>query len=211
MTKQDFIVYIQNKIQKYPFLNSIEALNNICGEVVGFLETLGGLEDVLHALSLNKLRDLALTVEKYQNEKRHLRLIGGLEDYITTLTEAQLIDYIMQVVQKYPELNSYEKVESLRQKYGFSHFGGDNNMFLSLGGLHDYIYRTPKSTLIGWALASEEYSRGGQRVIGGLSDYVNSMTVEQLAEYILKQADRFPELNSAEKLDSLVKQYGFGQ
>jgi len=113
-------------------------------------------------------------------------------------------------VNQFPELNSYEKVEELRQKYGFNNFGGDN-AFLILGGLHDYIFRTPRNQLISWALAADQYSKNGELIVGGIHDYVHSLSNKEIADFILDLAGKFPELNSAEKLDALVKKYGTEQ
>jgi len=116
----------------------------------------------------------------------------------------------MKKVDEFPKLNSFEFLEGLRQKYGFNQYGGDNT-FLLLGGLRDYIYKTPKSQLVGWALACESFEREGKTVLGGLHDYVNTLSVDQLAEYILARADKHEELNAGSKLDALAKKYGFGQ
>jgi len=81
---------------------------------------------------------------------------------------------------------------------------------MRLGGLHDYIFTTPRATLIQWALTGEAYENkvNGQQVLGGLHDYIDTLSNDDLAEYIMKKADKFQEIDSAEKLNSFASKFG---
>ena len=78
-----------------------------------------------------------------------------------------------------------------------------------MGGLHDYIFRKDRKTLIIWALTCEYHDRYERKlnVLGGLHEMVHTMTNEKIAEYVLGVAAVYPVLNNAENLDALAKKY----
>jgi len=58
--------------------------------------------------------------KKYQREVENVHLIGGLDDYVNSLSNVQLAQYVLKAAKKYPTLNSADKLNSLSVKYGFS-------------------------------------------------------------------------------------------
>jgi len=79
-----------------------------------------------------------------------------------------------------------------------------------MGGIHDYIFRLPRDKLNLWALAAEKYHRevNNEHLLGGLDDYLSSLSDKQVIDYILKEVKEHPELGKSKKLDELVTKYG---
>jgi HD superfamily phosphohydrolase YqeK len=156
------------------------------------------------------LNKWALTSENYHRKVNNLNLFGGLHDYLETLSNEQVVQYILKKAQDYPEIASAEKLNSLSSEYGITgkvenvrKMGGD-------GGLHDYIWRLPRKTLERYAFAAEKYHNKNQMIIGGLHDYIFNLNNQQIVQYIMGQVKEHPELGSGAKLDSLVAEYGLG-
>jgi len=148
---------------------------------------------------------LNLIIEKLKNQP----LIGGLHDYINSLTNDQVIDYILREVKEHPEIANKNKLEGLVTKY----LHPPATLPLPegiMGGIHDYIFRLPRDKLNLWALAAEKYHRevNNEHLLGGLDDYLSSLSDKQVIDYILKEVKEHPELGKSKKLDELVTKYG---
>jgi len=174
---------------------------------------IGGLHDYIFRLDRVTLTAFAFTCEKYNTEKlggKNIR--GGLHDRIRSMSDAEIIDYILNKTKTYPELDSYNKLQELSVSYGFVK-QPENFLEGVDGGLHDFIWRESRDVLIRWALTTEKHHNftKGIKILGGLEDYVNTMTNEQLVDYILAKAKEHPELNNAQALDKFSVEYGFSQ
>jgi hypothetical protein len=167
-----------------------------------------GLTDYVFRLDRATLVAFALGSEAYVNDKTGKgMIIGGLHDKIRNMSDSDIAHYLIDVVKQNRELDDYPKLTEVATKYGFI---TPPVMAEPLGGLHDYIWREPREVLIKWALTSENHHRLTKNIklLGGLEDYVNTMTNEQLIDYIMTKAKEYPELNSAQTLDSLAIKYG---
>jgi hypothetical protein len=166
---------------------------------------IGGLHDYIFTLPRETLVKWAFTTEKYHREVNQVNPRGGLHDYIQRLSNQEIINIILKEVDEHPELDSKDKLESLINKYQVSNgpvIGGD-------GGLHDIIFRLPRETLNTWALTTEAYHRdiNHQHLLGGLDDYISSLSNEQVIDYIMKEIKEHPEIAFKAKLDGLAKKY----
>jgi len=153
--------------------------------------------------------------------------MGGLDDYIGSLTNQQVVDYIMKEVKEHPEIASSNKLDGLVTQFGIT--GGSwhqptpmvsataavaaprpqtNNTGIigGDGGLHDFIWRLPRDKLDQWALATEKYHRkiNNLHLMGGLHDYIGRLTNDQVIDYIMKEVKEHPEIAGSSKLDGLV-------
>lgn len=172
----------------------------------------GGLHDYIFRLPRETLVSWALTCEKYSTETKNQFLIGGLHDYIGTISKSDLVSYILKKVDEFPELNNQDKLNALASGYGFSPSSRQASLAANprgRGGLEDYVFRLPREELIGYALASETYSRNKKHLhlLGGLNDYISRLSNQEISDYILKSAKEFPELNNLETLKTLVNKY----
>jgi len=211
MSTKDLIDYILKMAKEHPELNSKVKLDALSIEY-GFVQPEkklpaigGGIHDYLVNQKIEKLRDWALTCEKYHRKVNNLILMGGLHDYIETLTSADLMDYINREVAEHPELNNVEKMDQLANEYGFG-----EKVTVGKGGLHDYIWRESIDTLKTWALTCEKQHRIANNITkfrGGLHDYIDTLSKEQLIEYILKEAAEHEEINSRAKLNAKAEEY----
>jgi len=218
LSTQEIANYILKEAHEHPELDSKEKLDALVQQLSapkqGPLGGDGGLHDYLFRLPREKLITYALTTEAYHRDITHLHLMGGLDDYVNSLSNQQIVDYILKQLKEHPEINNAEKLDSLSLKYNIdpkavhgptvvgAKMGGD-------GGLHDYIFRLPRETLINWALATERYHNGDKIIMGGLHDYIYGLTNQQLITHIMKEVNEHPELAHADKLNALVAQYGF--
>jgi len=139
--------------------------------------------------------------------------MGGLDDYIDSLSNTDIAQKVLDYAKKYPVLNNSDKLNSLVAAFNIHHAVSNHSVFLNLGGLHDYIFSEPKDTLINWALACEKYDReqSNQFLIGGLDDYIHSLNNAAIAQIILNYAEKYPVLNSSTELNTLVTKYGIDQ
>jgi len=170
----------------------------------------GGLNDFIFRLKRERLLAFANTLEKYISEKTSQPIDPAFDGKLKDMKNNEIAEYILDRVVPYPELNDFKAMNDLAIKYGY-----EEEEFLVFfnptdGGLHDYIWRESRDTLIKWALTAEKHHKftKGIKVIGGLGDYVNSLTNQQLVEYILGKASQYKELNSAVELDRLATTYG---
>ena len=163
----------------------------------------GGLHDYIWRLERPVLNNYALAAEQYHREKENIKLYGGLHDYINVLSNEQVIEYILKQVKQHPEIGSSQKLDSLSVELGIA------KPVLKMGGLNDYIWRLPRTTLDSWALACERYHNKEQNLFGGLHDYIGTFSNQQVIDYIMNKVKENPELGNAEKLNALVAKYGF--
>lgn len=198
-TVQQIGEYILSMAEKYEELNTIAKLEKISETTKS--RQIGGLHDYIFRTDKEKLKTWALSVERYVREVKKVKLLGGIHDYINVATVEQMGEYILKMAKQYEELNSGEKLDKISEIM--------NLKATRFGGLHDYIFRVPREKLVFWALACENYSRQWKKelILGGIHDYIQIATNETIIEYILERAQKYPELNSAEKLDGIAAIY----
>jgi len=215
--------YVLQRASEYPELNSKSKLEHLALSFGFSLPTTsdntptisigrdGGLKDSLLTLPKDTLTKFALALEQYWKDKKNFTLIGGLNDYIGTMSPNAVSDYILNKLKEFKELTTLKQLEELAKKYGL--ISESPQSFLQLGGLEDVIIRQTKATLVAWALTAENYERvvEGVMLIGGLEDYVDKMTEQELATYILDMARKYPKINSAETLNALAFEYKYLQ
>jgi HD superfamily phosphohydrolase YqeK len=221
LSREELMQITLKHAKTYPELNSSLKLNQLAISY-GFAEAEkkedahlknGGLNDYISRQSEDVLRSWALTCEKYEIEKKNLIMIGGLHDYIMNLNEQELIDIVLQYARNYPELDSGNRLNELALSYGITapKVAAHKEENHRIGGLEDYILRMTDETLRQWALSCEKYDRVTRKVElhGGLHDYINVLNKEQIVEIILNYVKSYPELNSGAKLTELSMEYGF--
>jgi len=105
----------------------------------------------------------------------------------------------------YPELDSGSMLNYLVTKYYEEQAPG---VFLNLGHLREYIFRTPRDVLIKWAYAAEKFvlQNSGKIILGRLRESIFRLSDVQIAQKILDWAAKFPELDDSIALNKLVKE-----
>jgi hypothetical protein len=202
----------------YIELNSIETLNSLSTSYGFSLPSLskkleakimGGLEDFISKESVDVLRQWALTCERFKREQNNQVFLGGLVNYVRLLNKEQLIEVILNYAKEYPQLNSVEELNELAHKYGI--VNSEKIIKEKLGGLDNYILSVSEVTLRQWALTCDKYNRTvrNEFLLGGLSDYIDSLTKEEIIKIILDYATTYPEISNSEKLSELSISYGF--
>jgi len=202
LTNQEVIDYIYKELREHPEVHNLGKLNGLSVAAVQQIVVGGdgGLHDVIWRTPRPQLDQWALSLEKVHNNNQ--QVLGGLHDYISGMSNQDVINYINKEVKEHPEYSNLQKLNSLSS-------GVQSTPKLG-GGLEDYIRNTPRETLNNWAIASEKYEREVKNLTlrGGIHDYVRFISTEQVVEYILKKAKEFPELNNVAKLNGLCQQYG---
>ena len=212
LTNQQVIEYIIKEIKEHPEIASSQKLDSLSVELGLAVKPLtlvgdGGLHDYIWRVPRTTLDSWALATERYHNNEN--QIIGGLHDFIGSLSNQQVIDYIMTKVKEHPELNSNKKLDSLVAKFEPKK---ETPSLLAakpiLGsGLHDIIISLDRNTLISYALAMDKYSHDKSPRIGGINDYVNKLEDSEIRNFILMQADSYPELNNKVTVEGLIKNY----
>ncbi len=177
----------------------ISILNAIPGE---------GIHDTLMALSRAELENWALATEKYHREKNNQKnIFGGLHDYIKTLSLEEIRKHITKEVEEHPEIDNVDVIKGLTKKYGFGKESKESkdNIDGGDGGLLSMLATAEKEELVKYALALERYHKRHQpMMLGGLHDYINNMSRDELQNYIHKELDEHDEINHLQKLQALT-------
>jgi hypothetical protein len=184
--------YIMIVNKQYPVL-TVEKLQEKATEY-GMTST-NSLETELKGLDRDTLEKYALTAEKYQRVKTGTESFkGGLHDYYKTVSDEKLIDYVVKVNSEYSEL-TLDLLKTKADEYGIMKDNTPQSSLLKLD----------RKTLEAYAYAAEKYGRvkkGKGNLLGGLHDYITSLTDEKVADYIVKVTQEYPELN-IDKLEEL--------
>lgn len=209
MTQKQLIDFVLDMAKKYPGLDSSTELDRLSQQYKIQTKplTFGGLDDYLFRQTRDNLVKWALTCEYHDREVRKVHLIGGLHDYIDRLSDVEIANYIIEKVKIYKELDTIEKLDSFANKYSIKYIPHPH--LNAIGGLHDYIFRKDRQTLIKWALTCEAHDRYERKVklLGGLDDMVDYWSNEKIAEYILGMSAVYPILNNGDNLDSFAKKF----
>jgi len=181
----------------------------------------GGLHDYVFRLPRETLIKWALTTEAYHRDVNHQHLLGGLDDYINTLANDKIADYIMKEVKEHPEIAFKAKLEGLSQKYNIDvntvHNDEDGKMEANPGfpdkGLLDILQTTQRGLFNNWALALEKYHRevNNLHLMGGLHDYIHTLTDDQVRDYIKKELKEHPDVAFTTSLNGLVSKYNISE
>jgi len=173
-----------------------------------------------------------LTAESHLHNKSK-KIAGGLFEYIHTLSNEKIAKYITIAAKNHSELNNKEKIEELAKKYGItaeivmekhskgepepvyeddeSHSESSNDK--KSENLHDIIARGDRKTLIKWALITEALLNLGSqgKLVGGLHDYINTLSNQQLGKFISVGAKNHPELNNKQNMEKLDEEFEINQ
>ena len=166
------------------------------------------LTNFLNSKSIEELREYALKVEEWRRNVKGEHFMGGIHDYINTVGQDKIVSYILSSSMQYPELleeETFLKVIAPAVKNEENHN--------QAGGLHDFIFRLDRDTLVSFAFAAEKYhnDKDGSFLIGGLHDVIYRMSEIEIAEYIINVAKNYPELDSYSVLHKLAVEYGFSK
>jgi len=130
--------------------------------------------------------------------------LGGLHDYIGVMNKNDIKKYIMAEAGEHKEINHIDLLNGLVAKFKIN-FTSRQDLTLDLA-LED----VPRTTLINYALTTEKYHRdiNNLQLLGGLHDYVDTLSNKKLIEYIVKEANEHVELDTIEKLAQVAKEFG---
>jgi hypothetical protein len=184
-------------------------------------------------MDLEQIKTTALKLEAYANKKKGGLILGGLHDYISTMNKEDFEKFIIKLSLNNSELLNEDKFNSAlesdnnRSIYHDIHEKMENSdkflddldklKPLKFGGLHDYIFKKDRKTLIKWAITTEAHYfmalKAKQEEPCGQWIYrkISQMSNEDLIKFILNMARKFPELDSATALNSLAQIYGINQ
>jgi len=215
LSDDQVIEYISKETNEHPEINNPTKLNSLVKQFgTGVSKKINPLDgrspfDYIRRQNRTHAESWALATEKYHRQVNNLHLMGGLHDYIKTLTDDQVDDYIQKEVREHPEISGYDALEALVTKFGINQ---GTPMVASTqpligGGLHDVVKSLDRKSLIAYALAMDEYSHEKSPRMGGVDDYIYSLKDQEISNFILKQADQFPELNNKIAVEGLVKKY----
>lgn len=168
-----------------------------------------GEHDYIHKVSREQLIKWALAAEHYHRKVNNLNLLGGLHDYVENLSNEEIAKYIIKEAKEHPELDSTQALDLFVVTGSIDEL----HLYLEVGGLHDYIFREPREILVKWALTAEKYEKmqkEEEHLLGGLHDYIGNMSLKDIAQYILDKVNLYPKLASADELNKLYTEYGFG-
>jgi len=100
---------VMDYVRQYPELNNPGTLENLAAI------PLGGFDGYLKSQTKSTLRQMALAVDSYLTAK--LGKKGGIHDYVWRLGADDLVKYLLDEAQAYPELRDASFLENLLVKY----------------------------------------------------------------------------------------------
>lgn len=194
-----------------------------------------GLHDFINSGDRETLIKWALTAEAHTHRTLEKKPIGGLHDYITSLSSEEIGKYITIAAKRMPDLNSKEKMDQLAVQYGITDdavkelakqhlvmkdaehiYYGENtgndqwHADLHSESIQECLVNGDRKTLVKWALVAEAVLNAHEpngKILGGLHDYIESLSNEQLAKYISVASRSHPELNNKENMEKLAETY----
>lgn len=196
LQEDDLIKYILNVTGEYK-----ELLENNKLEEISKIESvqIEDLRDLLASLQKYELAVVAITADEYDRE--HTGKRGGIAEYVYTLTEAQIIDIIVEKATKYPELRVERFFKSLIQRYE------ERVSFANFYHASFLIQKLTKNDLLEIAYACEKFenSKSSQSFkLGGLHDYAWKLSEDALRVIILDYLRAYPELTHISFLEELL-------
>ena len=107
----------------------------------------------------------------------------------------------MKIIQENEELLNFEKFKSVIEAPKIS--------LISLGGLHDYIFRKDRDTLIKWALTADAYENSKSSSPSKISknEKIFKMSDQDLIKFVLEKARKYREIDNGEELEKLSESF----
>jgi hypothetical protein len=209
MNNDDIVNWILNKIEELPELQSVAALRNLNNSNLSLLLLAeADLVAYLNTLPRSKLIDIALDVELYDRRKQHITTLGGLYNRVPYMSYSNLIKWILEKVELYPELNSIDALKNLNTENGDDN---DTTNQLSKNFNLEKLKKSGRDKLIDYVLALEAYHRRvlNINVKGGLADYITIFSSQEIVNKVIEFLVEHPEIDTLDKLDQLAANEGF--
>jgi len=216
MSKYEIIDYITNQASKHQELYDVNYFRTVIAKpsilkLLNLPQKFGGLHDYINTLNRSTLIAYAFAAEQYHQQANNTGfLIGGLHDYISTLLNEEIVEHIMFEINEHPELDSSKKMDELCSTYGID----ENSLFDQNGPVvTSFLNKMTRKQLDSYALASEQYDRDSRRVhlLGGLHDYISTLSNDQVKAYIVEKVEEYPELQNPTLFSKVVNKYGTNQ
>jgi hypothetical protein len=215
MSNGEIAKYILDMAKEHPELNNATFYRQNT-ERVENRQIGGGLHDIIPTLNRTELINWAFTLERYHKKiNNSTGTMGGLHDYIRLMNDTDIATYIVAELREHPEVNNRNIFFGLlnERKNGEKRFEVKKSLkFLSVneekpligGGLHDHLRGSDRETLKKYALSIEKYEREelGMKFLGGIHDYIDTVSDNELRVFIMRKAKRYPTLNSV----SMIKE-----
>lgn len=194
LDKEDIVTIIMGFVETYPELAVNKTLFVISKET-SFDES--ELREYYSQKTREELLQYGLACDEY-DRVRNPR-IGGIHDYIFKLNKEEILNILLTCVKLHPELSEKGELDTIKNNYNLAKPG-------IFGSILEYINTFSTDDLKKLALAGEQYERDvkGLHLIGGLHDYVDTLSSSQLKRIILDYVNAFPELRTPGKLEQLA-------
>lgn len=155
------------------------------------LLSLEEVHDYLSIVIRKSLIKIAIAVDEYDREVSKFPRVGGIIDFVETLTNEEIIQEVMNKSLNNPELREINMIKNLvlrYQSYEARHV---------LNGLSLILPILSKESLIDIAIKFEKYFREkkGLLLVGGLHDYAHTLTEGKIVRIIRDFITDQPELN----------------
>lgn len=111
LSDMEITEYVMMEVNNHPKI--VTNFHTICGQVG---HSSMSMQSLVKLLDIEVMKAYAMTLALYNNEKMNEKM-EDLEDYIKKLDKSKLIDMIMTMLNKYPEMNTLPAIEEMRVKY----------------------------------------------------------------------------------------------
>lgn len=155
----------------------------------------------LYKVSKDTLVSIAKVSEKYYREKMHINPdLPGLSKYINQLQEIEIVDFILSEIKANPEL-TYEKYVEL----GVTFVEYQNvTIETAISIFPTYVLRSLLLTCEKYENEKNEF-----KMFGGLQNYINTLSRENIVEFLLSYMNRYYDLDNMDKVFYQAFKYGY--
>lgn len=164
--------------------------------------------DYIMNLERTKLIQISYAMEIYHRGDQG-RILGGLHDYVFRISDDQIRNYIFKELYEHPEICEKSKVVALVIKSGqqIEQATKYDRDFVMGDGVHDYLRTFDRPNLAKLAIALENYhmKQKDEFRFGGLHDYIDHISEEDLRDYITKEINEHLEINNTQALKKLIE------
>ena len=112
LSKKELTEYVMMEQNNHPEI--LTNFHELCATKISTLNNSLKFNSIVNLLDINVMRAYAMTLLVYNNQKNN-ETIESLDDHVKNLDKNQLIDCILMMLKRLPEMNSLSKMEEMRR------------------------------------------------------------------------------------------------
>jgi hypothetical protein len=166
--------------------------------------------DYIMSLERKDLINVAFAMEVYHRESKGQKgLIGGLHDYVFKISDDQIRNFVFKELEEHPEICEKITLVSIvnKEAHKTEELTKYEREFVMGDGIHEFLRSLNRRDLGRLAISIENYHRKqkDEFMFGGLHDYIEQISEEDLRTYVTKEVNEHLEINNVEALKTMLE------